>query len=45
MGDLDGARNATLGDSLLMYQKRFAGLVAGKGGGTMQIHYWESLAC
>merc|ERR1712055_809436 len=29
-GDFKGARNATLGDSLLRYQKRFAGLVAGK---------------
>ena len=29
-GDFRGARNATLGDSLLRYQKRFAGLVAGR---------------
>ena len=32
-GDFQGARNATLGGSLLRYQKRFAGLVAGKRGG------------
>ena len=31
-GDFKGARNATLGDSLLRYQKRFAGLVAGRTG-------------
>ena len=31
-GDFKGARNATLGDSLLRYQKRFAGLVAGRRG-------------
>ena len=31
-GDFKGARNATLGGSLLRYQKRFAGLVAGKRG-------------
>ena len=31
-GDFKGARNATLGDSLLRYQKRFAGLVSGRRG-------------
>ena len=31
-GDFKGARNSTLGDSLLRYQKRFAGLAAGVGG-------------
>ena len=31
-GDFKGARNDTLGASLLRYQKRFAGLVAGKRG-------------
>ena len=31
-GDFKGARNATLGDSLLRHQKRFAGLVAKKRG-------------
>ena len=31
-GDLKGARNTTLGDFLLRYQKRFAGLVAGRRG-------------
>ena len=31
-GDFRGARNATLGDSLLRYQKRLAGLIAGRRG-------------
>ena len=31
-GDFRGARNVTLGESLLRYQKRFAGLVAGRRG-------------
>ena len=31
-GDFKGARNDTLGGSLLRYQKRFAGLVAGRTG-------------
>ena len=31
-GDFRGGRNATLGESLLKYQKRFAGLVAGRRG-------------
>ena len=31
-GDFQGARNGTLAGSLLRYQKRFAGLVAGKRG-------------
>ena len=31
-GDFQGARNETLAGSLLRYQKRAAGLVAGKGG-------------
>ena len=31
-GDFRGGRNVTLGGSLLRYQKRFAGLVAGKRG-------------
>ena len=32
-GDFQGGRNVTLGQALLRYQKRFAGLVAGKRGG------------
>ena len=31
-GDFQGGRNVTLGGALLRYQKRFAGLVAGKRG-------------
>ena len=31
-GDFQGGRNLTLGGSLLRYQKRFAGLIAGKRG-------------
>ena len=31
-GDFKGSRNDTLGGSLLRYQKRFAGLVAGRNG-------------
>ena len=31
-GDFQGARNVTLGQALLRYQKRFAGLVAGRRG-------------
>ena len=31
-GDFEGGRNGTLGGALLRYQKRFAGLVAGKRG-------------
>ena len=31
-GDFQGSRNVTLGQSLLRYQKRFAGLVAGRRG-------------
>ena len=31
-GDFQGGRNVTLGGSLLRYQKRFAGLIAGRRG-------------
>ena len=31
-GDFQGGRNVTLGQSLLRYQKRFAGMVAGRTG-------------
>ena len=31
-GDFQGCRNMTLGESLLRYQKRLAGLVSGRGG-------------
>ena len=31
-GDFRGGRNMTIGDALLRYQKRFAGLIAGKRG-------------
>ena len=34
-GDFREGRNVTLGGSLLRYQKRFAGLVAGKRGRTV----------
>ena len=40
-GDFRGARNGTLGDSLLSYQKRFDGLIAGRRG----LYHADPLLC